>query len=295
MNNTPPTLYKYVSPNRISVLENLEIRFTQPSALNDPFEFNLLFTESVSPEELRRQFMATDLDKMAQETIKNLSPPQKAIAALLLPETFAEEIKKTVANMFLSSQLEAFHETFVRPHTEAFKSEIWNSLNRTIGILSLSSDCTSAPMWASYADNSKGIILGFDTSSPFFNRQRSEKDEMYHLREVVYEDRLPGGTLSETNPDILIRKSKSWEYENEWRMLAPLEKADTSFITPTGDEVFLFAFPPTAVSQVILGLNTDTETTSKVQEILSRNSDLSHITIKKIKKGPSGFEVTPLQ
>ena len=31
-------LYKYLPPDRIDVLENAAIRFTQPDQLNDPFE-----------------------------------------------------------------------------------------------------------------------------------------------------------------------------------------------------------------------------------------------------------------
>ncbi|MEO6825094.1 MAG: hypothetical protein ABI167_10310 [Nitrosospira sp.] len=39
----PSRIYKYVPQDRIDVLQNLTVRFTQPSALNDPFEFNSLF------------------------------------------------------------------------------------------------------------------------------------------------------------------------------------------------------------------------------------------------------------
>ena len=41
-------IYKYVVPDRIDVLENSLIRFTQANALNDPFEVDpcmLLFME----------------------------------------------------------------------------------------------------------------------------------------------------------------------------------------------------------------------------------------------------------
>jgi hypothetical protein len=31
-------LYKYLSKDRVDVLQNLKIRFSQPQALNDPFE-----------------------------------------------------------------------------------------------------------------------------------------------------------------------------------------------------------------------------------------------------------------
>ena len=41
----PKNLYKYLSPERIDVLQNKQIRFTQPEALNDPFELKPLFEE----------------------------------------------------------------------------------------------------------------------------------------------------------------------------------------------------------------------------------------------------------
>jgi hypothetical protein len=44
-----PGLYKYLRPERADVLKSLEIRFTQPNALNDPFELRPRF-ESLIPE-----------------------------------------------------------------------------------------------------------------------------------------------------------------------------------------------------------------------------------------------------
>jgi hypothetical protein len=36
-------IYKYVVPERIDVIENVSIRFTQADALNDPFEIKPSF------------------------------------------------------------------------------------------------------------------------------------------------------------------------------------------------------------------------------------------------------------
>jgi hypothetical protein len=38
--NIPNSLYKYVTADRIDILQNGHIRFTQPSVLNDPFEIS---------------------------------------------------------------------------------------------------------------------------------------------------------------------------------------------------------------------------------------------------------------
>ena len=48
------TLFKYMRPERIDVVENLEIRFTQPDALNDPFELRPQFESLVAEADVPR-------------------------------------------------------------------------------------------------------------------------------------------------------------------------------------------------------------------------------------------------
>jgi hypothetical protein len=44
------SLYKYIPPERLDVLRNLRIRFTQPGAQIDPFEFRPLVDRFRRPE-----------------------------------------------------------------------------------------------------------------------------------------------------------------------------------------------------------------------------------------------------
>lgn len=90
----------------------------------------------------------------------------------------------------------------------------------------------------------------------FFNRRRSEEDEFYHLREVVY--RRPGAvrTLGNlTAQDVFLSKAPSWSYEREMRMLAPLRDADNCIDSPNG-KIFLFSLPPRCVRRVVVGART---------------------------------------
>src|SRR5271157_4663926 len=48
------SLYKYLPPERLDVLRNLCIRFTQPGAQNDPFEFRPLINRFRRPEVARQ-------------------------------------------------------------------------------------------------------------------------------------------------------------------------------------------------------------------------------------------------
>ena len=74
------TLFKYIRPERIDIIHNLEIRFTQPDALNDPFELrphiNSLIAEADVLENLPESPM--DLRPMVKQAYE-LLPELKAI------------------------------------------------------------------------------------------------------------------------------------------------------------------------------------------------------------------------
>jgi K+-sensing histidine kinase KdpD len=40
-------------------------------------------------------------------------------------------------------------------------------------------------LWAHYADAHRGFAIEFDPYHPYFNRRRTDKDELYHLRKVT--------------------------------------------------------------------------------------------------------------
>ena len=55
-------LFKYLRPERIDVIEKLEIRFTQPGALNDPFELRPRIESLVSEAETLAHLSSTPVD-----------------------------------------------------------------------------------------------------------------------------------------------------------------------------------------------------------------------------------------
>lgn len=292
MSLPPAKLYKYIPSARVDILQNLTIRFTQPSALNDPFEFNLLFSEALSPQQLREYYEGANKHELTREVISRLPDDQKALLALLPSEQLLRMLEQLTSTIFNSEQINDIHKAHIAPLTPKLKKVIYDGLNKTIGILSLSATPLSPPMWANYAENSTGFALEFDTAHSFFNGRRSEKDEFYHLREVVYADRQPSATMMDMPFDTFVLKSRSWEYEKEWRMLLPLDAACRKFTTPSGDDVSLFSVPATSISKIIIGLNTKDQAISELVGILANNGDFAHIDLEKIQKGFTGFELT---
>ena len=96
---------------------------------------------------------------------------------------------------------------------------------KNFGITSFSKDWHNPLMWAHYGDKHKGICLGFDIDDS-------------HIREVTYfPERMPaeidmrkkyGGLTEDIIINLMCTKFKGWEYENEIRVIVPLEKKDPS-------------------------------------------------------------------
>ena len=69
------------------------------------------------------------------------------------------------------------------------KSIMVDVLNKSIGMLSLSEVHDSHLLWSHYASAHRGFVIEFDTDNKFFNKRRSENDELNYLRKVIYCDR----------------------------------------------------------------------------------------------------------
>ena len=96
---------------------------------------------------------------------------------------------------------------------------------KTTGIIYFSKDWKNPLMWAHYGDKHKGVCLGFDIA-----------DE--HVQEVTYfpervtadfdMDKKYGGLTEDIVMNLFSTKYIDWEYENEVRVIVPLEEKDPS-------------------------------------------------------------------
>lgn len=110
-----------------------------------------------------------------------------------------------------------------------------------VGIFSLSELSDNSLMWAHYADEHRGICIGFEVAD------RSALADSEHLLPVTYTNSIPGmsgdfksqmtfsfnqhGGLQATNQisfsdsalqKAISTKSHEWEYEREWRYVEPI-------------------------------------------------------------------------
>lgn len=265
----PIRLYKYVTAARTDVLRDLSIRFTQPGALNDPFDLTPMFEQVMSEETvgdtleqskrmiedaLRKQYKKLPAELRDRVSLENF------ISIVQANPSLVDHALSNIAPIF-RSVIAAF-----APQAKAMLTE---ALQSQVGILSLSELADHPLLWAHYADSHKGLAIEFDVQHEYFDRRRSDKDELYHLRKVKYAERSSmGRTLFDLDgDDLLVTKNLLWSYEQEWRMLAPLDTAG-SCREISGEAVYLFPVPALAISGVVLGARVADKVSDEITELL---------------------------
>jgi hypothetical protein len=257
------SLYKYATPERLDVLRHLRIRFTQPTALNDPFEFRPLVS-AFRPPDLAARDLAAELERQLPQEIAKykgiLSPAQAALLPIL-----ANQLKPAMVGQAME-QIDAFFPTL--------KKSLFDTLGNSLGILSLSEIPDNPLMWAHYAANHTGFIIEFDDQHPWFSAKLAETDELRHLRKVSYVDTAPSSYLTEwKGQDVFCSKLKMWEYEQEWRIIRPLQEASERI----GSDIYLFAVPPESIRSVIKGIKTASNVGAELSSILKGDPKLAHV------------------
>jgi hypothetical protein len=222
------SLYKYVTFDRIDILKNEHIRFTQPSAFNDPFEL-LPFFQSFAPEEYVEELIKTQMynengiNQMLEESWNN---QQKKYPGLQIPFSAAKDLMRKVFESSKPSINEMIRNFMVMKDGQ-FRimaiDAITKSLNKSFGILCLTETPDNILMWSHYSANHTGLVFEFDDSHFFYGRRQSENELQGHVRKVRYSKDRPKLTIfnpslnNEENikiwiNDFLWLKSSDWEY-----------------------------------------------------------------------------------
>ena len=199
------TIYKYVTPDRVDILKNGRVRFTQAAALNDPFETHPCLTE------LRKSF-----EDRARRIVKSVQSRFDAhsivVGSIMIPKTVRERVAQ-----------------FQRDLAEEYP------------MLTLTRKRNNLLMWSHYADSHRGFVIGFDSDNPFFHREKPRP--MTPLDEVRYSNKRPVmPPFEEITPEnahelVFLTKSEHWACEEELRMFAQPRAANAVERT-IGDSIF---------------------------------------------------------
>jgi len=247
------TLYKYLAPDRIDVLENLNIRFTQPLYLNDPYETNPVITGYETSDEQWEKICKIECERngLNYEDHKHLNDQK------LRDELFPGALQ--LMKVF-------FH--------------------HSTGILSLSETFDNALMWAHYCLNHKGYVIEFNSDHSFF--KSNNKDYVIeNVSQVIYKNNRPNVTLEKLSmKDLYFTKSTEWSYEKEWRILKSIQKSDVKI---DNGIISLFKLPAEIVKGIYLGAACSEELEIRILNAIKKNK--LECKLNKMVLNPSNYNI----
>jgi hypothetical protein len=147
----------------------------------------------------------------------------------------------------------------------------------SVGVLCFASIEDNLLMWAHYANNHAGICIEFDKSADFFNGKYKNAtksifldetiEDCYknigELRKVDYEIERPTyiePSELEYDTESWFVKSPEWKYEEEQRLLLPLDLAEKS----PGLDIPFYSVEPRIIKSIILGCQMRVSTKKEV-------------------------------
>ena len=276
--------YKYLNSTRLDVLAKRTLRFTQATALNDPFELRPYFDEIIASATLEEELALAKLDLRTAFRKEYRKLPQSHRRQI----SEAEFIRRVEAHM--RANPEAVEESLSETREMAIvafrslaawaRDELAGAAGRLIGILSLSEVCDSTLMWAHYAENHRGYVVEFDGLNEFFDRRRTAEDDHYLLRAVRYPTNRPR-YRDITKLDlagVYLTKGREWSYEREYRMTVQLAY-HPPFDPAATESIHLLDYPAEAIRGVVLGARAAPQLEADVRLLLSHDPELKHVAL----------------
>jgi Protein of unknown function (DUF2971) len=272
-------LYKYVSSSTLlRILETRKVYCGRISTFNDPFEGQVfqkdedLFSSDKFIDELCRQVVEMDAFG-EQATLDNSKPfnPITAFVALYQHKAFGDMSQ----SRFLGIFREYLGSRVLLSEPSDWACRVHGRLADYIHAFCLTTNRESLLMWAHYAENHKGAILGFEVAEV--------KSFLSEARPVIYSEGFPKSQKLEEIARLnlgrsldmhkwmaatFLTKSVEWSYEAEWRVLVRYDLLDNTH---------LVWFPPQALREIVLGCRHSQDTYEQVVRIAT--ADMQHLQV----------------
>ena len=248
--------YKYLPIQRITYLDDELLRFTQPSALNDPFEC------------LPQKPSVEDMENIVKAVRDRSMQRAKSLEEL---EFYLKELAKLESNIKSGIKGNLVDTLYYDAH---------KNIDKEIGVLSLSKTWCNTVMWAHYSYSHSGFCLGFNPKHPYFQDFLSaDRKTSKIIGEVQYSSkRVKIKTDFQHKPlglEPFFTKSIDWKYEEEVRIVATLDLSQ-KIIKNEPNNICLFKVPHSAITEIILGAKMDKTKENIIKEFCLNNKIRSY-------------------
>ncbi|MFT3911430.1 MAG: DUF2971 domain-containing protein [Ferruginibacter sp.] len=198
LEDVPDVLYKYRDWSNgfhKSLLVNQELYFCSIDQFNDPFDGTI--PHRYNPKEL---------------TEDNIFLKYRQITMREHPDWNEQKVQE---HCFTYQHMGLFHN---EKYMEDFEKDTLESMNRKFGMVCLCKRNDNFLLWSHYANSHTGFCIGFDKFKLF-------EDTKAQFSHMIYETELPTlglfDNVFEHFTKLIGTKSKTWEYEDEYRLTKP--------------------------------------------------------------------------
>jgi len=277
-------LYKFVGDPAVARhFLSGRIKFTPIGELNDPSEL----TSNVIAEKVRESLRRLRKDGYTEDDLLHLQH-QGAVLKKLAPRFQAVRAPERVedANRLIRSSFYDQIEVLERRLNETARE-----ISAKVGVFCLSKRFDSLPMWAHYAGNATGFVVEFNRLNDIFTGD--ETDVLWKLTEVRYERETGGVTFEPESHDALFfEKFSDWSYEQEVRVVAPLDSC-VSVSIENGHKIYVFDLPTSNVSRLILGWKMDVEAAEEIRRVAEGSASSIEVVQARFEGGCVRVQETP--
>jgi hypothetical protein len=257
-------LFKYLDVSKLIFFEKGWMLLTPPIYLNDPWDFRLR-GRLPSEDEIRKVWreIETDADRTS---------------VLSVPTSFAVRERQERLDRIRAGVTSA---EFLADEGENYQQEI----GKYFRVVSLTELPLSRLMWAHYADSHAGFVVelaaGEQTEHEGFAIRgmgtglvaaKVKYPRLFH--EISFA--RDGSNIL----DVCCSKHPLWEYEQEWRIVAPLRGSiQTRLVPDTGREAverYCVPFKPKNLLRVIFGMRMKPDVKKQLWSMLEQE-DFKHV------------------
>ena len=262
----------YKAEYGMRVLNDLQLRASDPKTLNDPFELS----PNIDPSQFtgKKLERLLRLDRNVDYWYQREEGWRKFSSKKQFKRWYLKDIPRRAAELLLQ----------VPNNVEHVKRSFVDLFSRYWRIICASSVFDSILMWSHYAENHAGIVLEFDTAeAPFTNIDKE------CIAEVIYSEKKANyshfdkvARFRKEMFAVAATKATDWAYEKEVRVFIPSTPFQASLFVP---------LTPRCISAVYLGSRSTTKTTTLIRNALSR-AELAHVQAFQARLHPSEYALT---
>lgn len=265
--------FKYFGVERIGFFDDLLVRFSQLSSLNDPFEVSGVVDSSDL------------LDHLLKQSRKKAKDAWNRLPISYRTDGRADDFRKVAEE----------EEEFIREISSGYKigTQLKSFINHVAGVFCVTTDHDNLLMWSHYASNHRGFVIGMKSGHEFFKKKGPGLT--FPIRKVTYSDSRGVssrnmGREGALGP-IIYEKSLPWAYEKEYRLVRSFRDFDpsTDLLKEPAIYMDLVALPADLIERIYIGAHANPDLKEKAIAALEKHGLTAEIIQLHVKEKTYGL------